>query len=85
MDVPKATHIAVLLYWADVDPLLRAVILILSQPDAPQPERIALLSLACQLKAAVRERKCADPSLSSRAIHVTGSCALGGRRVSVVP
>jgi hypothetical protein len=57
MDIPKATHVVVQLYWADVDPLLGAVMVMLSEPFASQPERIALLSLACQLSTAVRERK----------------------------
>ena len=57
MDVPKATHIVVQVYWADLDPLLTAVTGMLHQPGAPLPERFALLSLACQLSNAVRNRK----------------------------
>jgi hypothetical protein len=71
MDVPKATHVVVQLYWADVEPLLTAVIGMLSQPGAPQPERIALLSVACQLNI----RKHLVQGGTHRIIRDTMNCA----------
>jgi hypothetical protein len=56
MDVPKATHVAVLLDRADVGPLFSAVVLKLSEPLTSEVERTARLSLACQLRSALRVR-----------------------------
>ncbi len=53
MDVPKATCVAVPLDSGDVGPLLSAVPLQRSDPSSGEPEHIAQLSLACQLRCGV--------------------------------
>lgn len=55
MDVPKATAVAITLDRADARTLLTAAISALDEPFATEPERLAILSLACQLHCQLRE------------------------------
>ena len=50
MDVPEATGVAITLDRADARTLFDAAISALNEPFATEPERMALLSLACQLR-----------------------------------
>lgn len=54
MDSPKATAVAITLDRADARTLLDAAISALNEPFANEPECMALLSLACQLRRQLR-------------------------------
>lgn len=54
MATPEATPVAVTLDRADAHTLLSAALGALDLPLADDPERMALLSLACQLSRALR-------------------------------
>ncbi len=54
MASPEATPVAVILDKADAHSLLAAALDALNLPFAGEPERMALLALACQLRQALR-------------------------------
>jgi hypothetical protein len=54
MATPEATPVAVTLDRADACTLLAAALGTLDLPLADDPERMALLALACQLRTALR-------------------------------